>query len=251
MKGGVGKSVTTASLAFGLAREGKKVLALDADAQHSLTVSLGVRKPEALPVTLATVISNIISDVSFNPCEGIIKHQEGIDLMPANLNLVGAELSLVQAIGRETVLRRYIEMTQADYDYVVIDTSPSLGLLTLNSLAAADRVIIPVAPKYLDAKGMELLLKTIAQIKRQINPRLEISGILFTMVDKRANFTKETIGEIENAYGGKIHIFSEYIPRSVRAAETGAAGVSIYAYDPRGKVAAAYEALVKEVLRCA
>ena len=251
LKGGVGKSVTAANLAIGLARNGRKVLSIDADAQHSLTISLGIKQPDSLHVTLASIMSNIITGTDFDPSDGIIHHKEGIDLMPANLMLSGAELSLVQVIGRETVLRQYIDMVQTSYDYIIVDTSPSLGQLTLNALAAADLVIVPVVPKFLDAKGMELLLRTIAQIKKKINPRLEIGGILLTMVDMRANFTKETIDEIENAYGGKIRIFSEYIPRSVRAAETGATGMSIYAYDPRGKVAAAYETLTKGVLEIA
>jgi chromosome partitioning protein len=251
LKGGVGKSVTAANLAIGLARNGKNVLAIDADAQHSLTVSLGIRNPDVLSVTLSTVIGNIISDTSFDPREGIIKHLEGIDFLPANLGLAGAELSLVQILGCETVLRRYIEMVKRCYDYIVVDTSPSLGLLTLNALAAADTIIVPVVPKYLDVIGLELLLKTIAQIRKQINPTLTIEGILFTMVDRRANLTKETIREIENAYGGKIHIFSEYIPRSVRAAETSVTGISIYTHDPRGRVASAYDALTKGVLASA
>ena len=229
LKGGVGKSVTTVNLAVGLARSGKKVLAIDADPQGSLTVCLGIKNPESLHTTLASIIGNIINESRFNRNEGVLHHEEGIDFIPANLTLSGAELTLVQVIGRETILRQYVECVESAYDYIVIDTSPSLCLLTLNSLAAADIVIVPVVPKYLDVKGLELLLKTVAQIKRQINPRLEIGGILLTMVDKRARLTKETISEVESAYGSRVRIFEEYIPRSVRAAETCAVGMSIYA----------------------
>jgi len=250
-KGGVGKSTTAMSLCAGLVRHGKKVLGIDADPQNSLTVSFGIRKPEALAYTLTNVFGNLISETSFDPMGGIIHHSEGIDLLPANVSLASMELSLVPVIGREAVLRQYIDQIAPYYDYIVLDTSPSLGLLTLNALAASDQVIIPVTPKFLDVKGLELLLKSIAQVKRQINQKLSISGILLTMVDSRMNFTREIISLVESAYGDRIRIFNERIPCSVRAAETSAQGISIYSHDPRGKVAAAYEALVGEVLRCA
>ena len=250
-KGGTGKSTTAANLGIGLARQGKRVLILDADSQSSLTISLGVAEPDKLKTTLATVMSSIINETDFDPMDGIIRHAEGVDLLPANNSLARIEIELAPLIGRETVLRQYTELVKPNYDYIIIDTAPTLGLLTVNALAAADSVIIPVTPKFLDAKGLELLLKTIAQVKRQINPNLEISGILLTMVEKRANFTLEIISLIENAYGGRIHIFSEHIPRSIRTAETSAYGKSIYLYDPRGKATAAYAALTGEVLASA
>jgi chromosome partitioning protein len=250
-KGGVGKTTTTASLGVGLARKGKKTLLIDADSQHSLSVSLGVREPDKLPFTLATAMSHIISETDFEPTTGIIHHAEGVDLLPANSSLAGIEHALAPLIGRETVLKQYVDKVRPLYDYIIIDTAPTLDLLTINALAAADSVIIPVVPKYLDAICLELLLKSIVQIRRQINPSLEIEGILLTMVDRRANFTQEIISLIENAYGGKIRIFGEHIPRSVRAAECSARGVSIYQYDPKGKVSAAYESLAREVMRCA
>ena len=251
-KGGVGKSVTAASLGFGLARHNKKVLLIDADPQSSLTISLGNHQPDKLPVTLSNVIGDILTDKDFDTTAGIVYHEEGVDLMPANISLANMELSLASTlVGRETVLRQYIEMVRTAYQYIILDTSPSLGLLTINALAASDQVIIPVVPKYLDVKGLELLLRTIARIRKQINPHLEIKGILLTMVDRRMNFTREIIDMIETAYGGNINIFKESIPLSVRAAETSREGKSIYAYDPNGKVAAAYEAFVKGVLEVA
>jgi len=249
-KGGVGKSVTAASLGIGLARQGKKVLVIDTDNQYSLTISLGISEPELLPVTLATVITEIAAERDIDPTTDIIHHTEGIDIMPANNSLTGIELSLVPLIGRETILRQYIEKMRHLYDFVLIDTSPTLDLLTVNALAAADSAIIPVTPKFLDAKGLELLLKSIAQIRKFINPNLSIEGILFTMVDKRPKFTKDIISMINEAYGERIHIFKDHIPISIRAAETSATGKSIFTHDPNGKIAAAYESLSREVLSC-
>ena len=247
-KGGVGKTQTTVNLGAGLARHGKRVLCIDADSQHSLTISLGVSEPDKLTATIATALSHIINEQDFDPTAGIIRHSEGVDLLPANNALAALEIALAGLIDRETVLQQYIEMVQPLYDFVILDTAPTLDLLTINAISAADSLIIPVCPKFLDAKGLELLLKSVAQIRRKINPSLAIEGILFTMVDRRANFTREVISLIENAYGGKIKIFAESVPRSVRAAEISANGISIYQHDPNGKVAAAYEALTKEVL---
>lgn len=247
-KGGVGKSLTAASLSVGLARNGKSVLAIDADPQGSLTVSLGHQQPDKLSVTLATIMENLIDEAEFEPTKGILRHEEGIDLLPANISLAKMELALAQAMGGETILMQYIDMVKPCYDYIIIDTSPSLGLLTVNALTASNSVIIPVAPKFLDAKGMELLLKTIDKVRKHLNPGLGIDGILLTMVERRSNFTKDIIAMIEKAYGEHIRIFKDFIPLSVRAAEASAIGRSIFEHDPRGKVAAAYEALAKGVL---
>ena len=250
-KGGCGKSMTTASLGVGLARQGYKTFIIDADSQHSLSISLGVNEPDKLPITLATVMTEIINEQKIDTAAGIIHHVEGVDIMPSNNSLAGMEIALAPLIGRETVLKQYIDIIKPLYDYVLIDTAPTLDLLTVNALAAADSAIIPVTPKYLDAKGLELLLKSISQIRRAINPNLSISGILLTMVDKRANFTKEIIDEIGKAYGDRIRIFKDNIPHSVRATETSATGSSIFAHDPKGKVAAAYNSLTREVLEVA
>ena len=250
LKGGVGKTMTAASLSAGLARQGKRTLAVDCDSQHSLTVSFGVSEPHKLTNTLATAMMRVINDDEFEPTAGITRHSEGADLLPANSGLTGVELALVQAMGRETILRQYVEKLKPSYDYIIFDCAPILGLLTINALAAADSVIVPVAPKVLDAKGMELLLKSIAQIRRQINPALAIEGILLTLVESRAKLTREVTTSIESAYGGKIRIFKESVPRSVKAAETSGLGVSIFSHDPHGRVASAYAALTGEVLRC-
>ena len=247
-KGGVGKTTTSVSLAASLARQGKKVLIIDADSQHSATVSLGVAEPDKLPYTLSTVMQNIINEQEIDPLKGLISHTEGISLLPSNNSLAGIEVALAPIIGRETVLKQYIDKVCGLFDYTLLDTAPTLDLLTVNALAAANSVIIPVAPKFLDAKGLELLLKSIAQIRRHINPNLAIGGILLTMVDRRANITKGIISMIEQAYGESINIFKDPIPHSVRVVETSATGKSIFEHDPNGKVATAYASLAQELL---
>lgn len=249
-KGGVGKSVTTASLGIGLARQGKRVLLVDNDPQASLTVCLGHQTPAELPVTLANILAAITEDKPLPVSEGIIHHSEGIDLVPANIELSGVEVSLVNALSRESILRQYLETVKPLYDFIIIDTCPSLGMLTINALAAADSVLIPVQAEYLSAKGLELLLRTIARVRRQINPTLEIGGILLTMVDERTNDTREIVKTLTAFYGANLTIYGK-IPRSVRASEITKLGKSIYAHDPHGKVAAAYESLTREVLASA
>ena len=247
-KGGVGKTTTCANLGIGLARNGKKVLVVDADAQGSLTASLGYRQPDKLSVTLTTVMLKVMNDMAIDPKEGILHHDEGIDLLPANIELSGIEVSLVNAISRETILRRYIDTVKHEYDYILIDCMPSLGMMTINALAAADSVIIPVQAQYLSVKGLERLLHSIAKVQRQINTTLSISGILITMVDNRTNYAKGIISLLKGAYNGKLNIFSNDIPLSVRASEISVEGTSIYVHDPNGKVAQAYDSLTKEVL---
>ena len=247
-KGGVGKSITVEKLGIGIAREGRKVLLIDADPQGSLSISLGYRNPDALYPTLADNMSRVAQDIPFDCHEGILHHAEGVDLMPANISLAGMEVSLVNTMSRETVLRQYLAPLTKEYDFILIDGLPSLGLLTINTLAAADSVLVPVQSQYLSARGMEQLFQTISRVKRQINPKLRIEGVLLTMVDTRTNFAKEIEGLIRETYGKKIRIYDTVIPRSVRAAEISAEGKSIYLHDPGGKVAAAYGELTKNVL---
>ena len=247
-KGGVGKTTTTSNLGIGLARQGKKVLLIDADAQGSLTASLGFREPDKLDITLANVMANAINEEEMEVDYGILKHEEGIDLMPGNIELSGIEVSLVNVMMRETVLRSYIDEQRERYDYILIDCMPSLGMLTINAVAAADSVLIPVQAAYLPVKGLEQLIKTIGKVKRQINTKLEIEGILMTMVDSRTNYAKDISRLVVENYGSRVKVFDSSIPVSVRAAEISAEGISIYRHDPNGKVAKAYEALTKEVL---
>lgn len=247
-KGGVGKTTTTSNLGIGLAKQGKKVLLIDADAQGSLTASLGIQELDRLEITLATIMASIINDEEIKPEYGILRHEEGVDFMPGNIELSGLETSLVNVMSRETVLRTYIEQQKDRYDYILIDCMPSLGMITINAFTSADSILIPVQAAYLPVKGLEQLIKTIGKVKRQINPKLEIEGILLTMVDNRTNYAKDiNILLIEN-YGSRVKIFKESIPMSVRAAEISAEGVSIYQHDPNGKVASAYQSLTEEVL---
>ncbi|MFT8888086.1 MAG: ParA family protein [Ethanoligenens sp.] len=248
-KGGVGKSAATASLGIGLARHGKRVLLIDADPQASLSISLGVQRPDQLDTTLTQLMTKAVNDTSIFPGEGVLHLPEGVDLVPGSIELAGLELSLVNAMSRETVMRQVVDALRGGYSHILIDCQPSLGMLPVNALAAADSTIIPVQAQYLPIKGLEELLRTVGQIRRQINPNLKIDGILFTMVDARTNFAKDIMALLRNSYTGKLHIFEQNIPFSVRAAEATAAGKSIYAYDPQGKVAAAYEKLTEEVLR--
>ena len=214
-KGGVGKATTAASLAVGLTRQGKKVLLIDADAQGNLTQLLadaqgnltqllGWPQPDELHPTLSTVMGKIIMDQPLAPQEGILHHPDGVDLMPANIELSAMEVTLVNTMSRETVLRQYLSTVQHDYDYAIVDCMPSLGMLTINALTAANSVIIPVQAHYLPAKGLEQLLKTVMRVKRQLNPSLEIGGILMTMVDKRTTLSRGVIDQIRAAYGGRV-----------------------------------------------
>jgi chromosome partitioning protein len=248
-KGGVGKTTTCVNLGIGLAMEGKKVLLIDSDPQGSLTISLGNQQPDQLSVTLASVLGKMLLDMPLVPSEGILHHPEGVDLMPANIELSGLEVSLVNAMSREKILKQYLDAIKQPYDYVLLDCMPSLGMLTVNNLAAADSVLIPVQAQYLSAKGLEQLLQTISKVRKQINPKLKIDGILLTMVDNRTNDAREISSLLRETYGTKLKVFDAIIPHSVRAAETAFCGTSIYAHDPKGKVAEAYRNLTKEVMK--
>ena len=246
-KGGTGKTTTCENLGVGLAMEGKKVLLVDNDPQSSLTISMGWPKPDELDTTLATLMGKVLEDKPIQPGEGILHHAEGVDLIPSSIELAGMEVGLVNAMSREKVLKQVLEVNKRSYDFILLDCTPSLGMLTINALAAADSALIPVQAQYLPAKGLEQLLQTISKVRRQINPKLRIEGILMTMTDSRTSFGKEIDALVRQAYGGKIKVFAQGIPRSVRAAETSAEGKSIYVHDPKGKVAEAYRALTKEV----
>lgn len=246
-KGGVGKTTTTVNLGVGLAKDGHRVLLIDADPQGSLTVSLGIKDPDSLDESLATVMTASIEDMQLPPETGIIQHEEGVDLMPSNIELSGIETGLFNTMSREFVLRNYINTVKHNYDFILIDCMPSLGMMTINALVASDSVIIPSQPNFLSTKGLNLLLRSISKVKRSINPALRVDGILLTMVDNRTNNAKDIIFSLRQSVGQNIRVFDTEIPHSVRAAESALAGVSIFTHDRNGKVAAAYENLTKEV----
>ena len=247
-KGGTGKTTTTVNLGVGLARLGKKVLLVDADPQGDLTTCLGWRDNDSLTTTITDKLSGVIREDHTDPRSGILHHEENVDLLPANIELSAMEMMLVTAMSRETILRSYLSKVKDNYDYVLIDCMPSLGMITINAFASADSILIPVQAAYLPVKGLEQLIKTIGKVKRQINPKLEIEGILLTMVDNRTNYAKDISSLVVENYGSKVRIFENSIPMSVRAAEISAEGVSIYEHDPNGKVASAYQSLTEEVL---
>ena len=170
-KGGTTKTTSTVNLGVGLAQAGKKVLVVDGDPQASLSISLGHHQPDKLPATLADMMGKILTDQPITPGEGILHHPEGIDLMPSNIELAGMEVSLVNAMSRETILRQYLDTVKRQYTHILIDCQPSLGMLTVNALAAANRLVIPCSAEYLPAKGLEQLLSTVNKVRRQINPK--------------------------------------------------------------------------------
>lgn len=247
-KGGVGKTTTALNLGVGLAREEKKVLLIDADPQGDLTTSLGYRDTDSYEVTLNRVMQEVIKGTLDEPRQGIIHNGEGVDLMPSNIELASMEMQLIAVMSREKILKSYIDQVKDNYDYVLIDCMPSLGMLTINSLVAADSVIIPVQTHYLSAKGMTQLFETIGKIKREINPKLKVEGIVLTLVDGRTNFSKKLSDLIRNDYGSKCRVFRSEIPIAVKAVETTAVGKSIYAYDKGSPVAKAYSELTREVI---
>lgn len=247
-KGGVGKSTSCVNLGIGLARRGKRVLLIDADAQGSMSASLGITEPDDLEITLVTMLECVINDEPFGRTDGILRHEENVDFLPANIELAGLETTLVNVMSRETILRQYVNEIREDYDYILIDTMPSLGMMTVNALVAADSVLIPVEAAYLPVKGLQQLIKTIGRVHRQLNPGLEIEGILITKVDRRTNYAKDIAAKIRSVYGEKIRVFDAVIPLSIKAAETSAEGKSIFLHAPTGIVAEGYTALTEEVL---
>lgn len=247
-KGGVAKTTTSVNIGVGLVRQGKRVLLVDLDPQADLTASLGWPDSDALPATLAEVMGQAIIGECNIVKAAILQHAEGIHLLPSSIGLAEVELKLHGAANRELLLRNCLHGAKDDYDFIIIDCPPSLSLLTVNALAAADSIIIPVQAQYLPAKGMTQLIQTISKVKKQINRNIEISGVVLTLADARTNLSKEIENVLRNQYGSYLRIFSSKIPASVKAAETSALGKSIFSYSGKGKAASAYTELVKEVL---
>lgn len=247
-KGGVSKTTTTHNLGTALARQGKKVLMLDIDPQSNLTMCMGYQNPDELPCTMAHIIKGLIDETFTLSKEDYILNSEGCDLIPSSIQLSGIEPSLVNAMSRENILKKFLNQIKDDYDVVLLDCMPSLGMLTINALTAATSILIPVQAHYLSAKGLEMLISTIAKVKRNINPDLSFNGILITMHNSRLNFSKSILSDLQSAYGEHINIYKTTIPQSVKAVESTAVGQSLFKYDPKCKVSLAYEAFAQEVI---
>lgn len=221
---------------------------IDADPQGSLTASLGYVEPDELGVTLATIMTKVINEDEISEEDGILHHQENVDLLPANIELSTLELTMGNVMSREMIMKEYIDTIRFRYDYILIDCLPSLGMMTINALVSSDSVLIPVQAAYLPVKGLQQLIKTISMVKKRLNRKLTIEGILLTMVDFRTNYAKDIAALVQKTYGSQIAIFKNVIPMSVKAAETSAEGISIYTHCPKGKVSMAYMNLTQEVM---
>lgn len=247
-KGGVGKTCTAHNLGVGLAGEGQRVLLIDLDPQANLTMSLGWTNPDELETTIATLLDKTVREERIAQDEGILDCREGVRLVPASIQLSGYEAALLNEFGRESVLRQYLEGVKGEFDYVIIDCQPSLNILTVNALAAADSVLIPTQPQYFSTAGLQMLFQTIHRVQRKLNPELRIEGVLVTMMDRRPLFSRDLVEKLRENYGEYIKVFDTEIPTSIRVTESSAKGKSIYAYDPDGKAAQAYDKLTGEVL---
>lgn len=247
-KGGVSKTTTTANLGVGLVRAGKKVLVIDADPQGNLSQSLGIENPDELEIALPNIMEQIMTGEDVDVTKGIVHHKEGLDLMPCNIDLSAVDVSLVHVLSREFIMKTYVDSMREFYDYILIDCMPSLGVITINSLTASDSVLIPVQAAYLPVKGLEQLIKTISLVKKLLNQEIQFEGILISMLNARTNYAKDIMELIREYYGDAIPIFESKIPFSVKAAETSAAGVSIFILDKKHPVAQAYEKLTEEVI---
>ena len=247
-KGGVGKTTTTFSLGVALSKEGKKVLLIDCDPQGDLTTCMGFYNQDELQNTIGTLMSDTICDNEVNAEKSILHHKEGVDLIPSNLDLSAIEFSLVNAMSREFTLKNSISEIKNNYDYVLIDCMPSLGMITINALACSDKIIIPVQGEYLAAKGMGHLLKTVNRIRKQINPNLKIGGVLLTLVDKRTKLSNNVRKALDDNYGQYVKIFDTEIPKAINTAKATSTGNSIFEFDKNSPVALSYKKLAKEVL---
>ena len=240
-KGGVGKTTTAINLSACLAVVGKKVLVVDADQQGNTSSGLGLEKNN-----LSLTIYNIflgeadVQEVKLPTCV------EGLEILPANISLTGAEIELIEKADREYILKKELDKVKDDYDFIIIDCPPSLNLITINALVAADTVIVPIQCEYFALEGLEQLLHTVNLVKKKLNPELEIEGIVFTMYDARTNLSMQVVEEVKRSLGKNV--YRTIIPRNVRLGESPSHGLPIHLYDPKSKGAESYELLAEEVI---
>lgn len=241
-KGGVGKTTTVVNLATILAVRGKRVLLIDVDPQGNATSGLGFDKNN---------LGKTIYDVLINeePMRNAVydSGRKGLHLCPANIELAGAEVELVDIVSRETVLKRAVQSAKNAYDIVLMDCPPSLGLLTVNALTAADGVLVPIQSEYYALEGLTQLMETVTLIKRGLNPQLSVFGVVVTMFDARTQLAHQVANEVRRYFGDKV--FRTIIPRNVRLSEAPSFGKAIMEYDPKSKGAESYDALAREVIR--
>jgi chromosome partitioning protein len=253
-KGGCGKTSLCLNLGASLARMGYKVCTVDCDPQANATMALGYQQPDELQVTLPHILNEIINNSGKTENSELIQKREyilnaqGMDLVPSSIELAGIENILINTISRENILKKFIAYIKDEYDFLLLDCMPSLNFVTINALNAADRILIPMQPQFFSAKGLELLLSTVANVRENLNPNLTIEGALITMFDSRLKFHSEVVDIVKNVYGCYFRIFETRIPVSVRVTETQAQGRSIFDHDPRGRIAKAYAAFSKELI---
>jgi len=249
-KGGVGKSTTALNLGDALGRKGKRVLLIDLDPQASLTICFGVKNREKLKTTVYHLMAAAIDGKPLPPKEDYIINRGHVDLIPSNLGLTAIEEKLKEEVGSEHTIENVIDELKGNYEYIIVDTSPSLGTLTVNALTASDEVIITVSPQYLSAIGIDLLLTTIDKVKKRVNKRLKIAGILITMCDNRTALHRDIYDTIKDAYENTIKIFNTQIPNSIKVGEANMNHKSIIDYAPQNKASVAYIEFAEEVLSC-
>ena len=246
-KGGTGKTTTACNLGNALANTGEKVLLVDFDPQSNLSMSFGIERPDELAMSMHNLLHLIISNGSLPDKSEYIVHGDKLDIIQCNINLAVTEINIRDEIGGENTLKELLEPLRQDYSYIIIDTNPYLGLLTINALAACDEVVIPVSPQLWSATGLTDLLQTILKVKRKINPRIEIAGILLTICDERTRLFRDAKNLLDEHYGDKIKIFKANIPNTVKVGEANYVSQSIFAYDPNSKAATAYKEFAEEV----
>ena len=245
-KGGVAKTTSTVNLGVGLAKEGKRVLLIDMDPQGSLTASLGFVEPDDIGITLASVMMEIINEEDLKPKEGILHHMEDVDLLPANIELSALEITMGTVMSREVILKEYIEMMRAYYDYILIDCPPSLNTLTVNAMVASSTVLVPIQCEYYALEGISQLIHTIDLVQQRLNSKLQIDGVVFTMYDARTNLSSDVVDTVKNNLNATV--YQTIIPRNVRLAEAPSHGLPINLYDPKSTGAESYRNLAKEII---